>query len=143
MWGKTSSLFLHLLFLFENSKHDICKNWSKDKLETNDFHDVLSEKNRENDEKVMKLMKWLSITQGIKVMGGKGCKSNQSNEMILIFQKSWKSCSEKDIELMKVIEWFSFFPIMKIMKGKWCKSNETNEIILNFSNYQRHAMKMM
>ena len=45
-------------------------------------------KNRENDEKVTKLMKRLSFIQGIKVIGGKGCKSNQSHGMILIFQKS-------------------------------------------------------
>ena len=42
-------------------------------------------KNRKNDEKVSKLMKWLSFIQGIKVMEGKGCKSNESHGMIFIF----------------------------------------------------------
>ena len=95
---------------------------------------------RENDEKVTKLMKWLSFIQGIKVMGGKGCKSNQSNGMILIFQKS---CNEKDMKLMEVIEWFSFLRIMKIMKGKWCKINESHGMISLFRITGSHAVKMM
>ena len=43
------SLSFHLLFLFQNSKNDMCNDWDKDKLETNHFHG-------ENDEKVRKLM---------------------------------------------------------------------------------------